>query len=307
MSKLDSINANGRFDMDDASSLPEAHNAAKAECKVYFSGDIKKFLLQDGNLKADIITAAKIAGIQAAKKTSDIIPLNHSNKLNWVNITFDLIQDHIKIISTAKAISRSDLEMEALTGAAIAALTIIDLCKEYDSKVNITDLKLVPRKEKDKPLGSDTPVSVGIVIISDRVIAGLANDEPGKILQNGFKEAGYLADDFSIIPNDPDKLVETIQDLLEKNIGLIFTLGGNGIGPRDITLAALEPFFDFRLEGIEQAMHSIAQLNHNGIYIDRLAAGKIGKSVVLCLPLNSDLAIEALHVLIPNIHQAFEF
>ena len=99
----------------------------------------------------------------------------------------------------------------------------------------------------------------------------------------------------------------SLHPILEKNIGLIFTLGGNGSGPRDITLSSLEPFFDYRLEGIEQTMHSLAQVNHNGIYIDRLAAGKIGKSIVICLPLNSNLATDALNVLVPNIHQAFEF
>ena len=100
MKNFNTIKSNGRFDMDDASSKPEAQNSAKAECKVYFSADINKILSTDGALKTDIITAAKIAGIQAAKKTSDIIPLNHSNKLNWVNVTFDLIQDHLKIIAT---------------------------------------------------------------------------------------------------------------------------------------------------------------------------------------------------------------
>lgn len=308
MSKFDAIKSNGRFNMDDASSKPEAHNSAKAECKVHFAGDIKEILLKDGILKADIITTAKIAGIQASKKTSDIIPLNHTNKLDWVDISFDLIQDHLKIIATTKAISRSDLEMEALTAVSIAALTIVDLCKDYDPKITIMDIKLIPPKvDKNKSLSVKTPVRVGIVIISDRVIAGLSDDEPGKILQDGFRKAGYIADEYSVISNDSDKLVDTIQDLLEKGIELIITIGGNGIGPRDITLSSLEPFFDYRLEGIEQTMHSIAQINHNGIYIDRLAAGKIGKSIVICLPLNSSLATDALNVLVPNIHQAFEF
>lgn len=304
----DAIKSNGRFHMDDASSMPEAQNMSKAECKVHFVTDVKKVLLDDGNIKLDIITAAKIAGIQAAKKTSDFIPLKHTNKLTWVDITLDVIQDHLKIICTVKAVSRSPLETEALTGVAVAALTIVDLCKDYDSQISIQDLKLVPPpRDKNKRLSIKTPIRVGVIVISDRVIAGLADDDAGKILQRGFKEAGYNSEHYEIISNDSDKLVDKIQDWLEKGIELILTTGGNGIGPRDITLTSLEPFFDYRLEGIEQTMHSIAQINNHGFYIDRLAAGKIGKSIVICLPLDPALANDALNVLIPNIHQAFEF
>jgi molybdenum cofactor biosynthesis protein MoaC len=306
--KSDAIKSNGFFHMNDASSMPEAQNISRAECKIHFSADIKKILLNDGVLRQDIITAAKIAGIQAAKKTSDFIPLRHSNKLTWADISFDIIQDHLKIINTVKAVSRSGLDMEALTGASAAALTVFDLCREYDTEISIQDLKIIPQpKEKGKKLSIKTPIRIGVIVISDRVIAGLAEDEAGKVLQRGFKEAGYNADHYEIISNDSDKLVDKIQNWLEKGIELIITTGGNGIGPRDITLTSLEPFFDYRLEGIEQTLHSIAQINNQGFYIDRLAVGKIGKSIVICLPLDPVLANDTLNILIPNIHLAFEF
>ena len=98
-----------------------------------------------------------------------------------------------------------------------------------------------------------------------------------------------------------------LQDWLEQDIELVVTTGGNGIGPRDITLSSLEPFFDYRLEGVEQTLHSIAQIHNQGFYVDRLAAGKIGKTIVICLPMDPDLAQDALNVFLPNIHQAFEF
>ena len=79
--------------------------------------------------------------------------------------------------------------MEALTAASVAALTIVDLCKESDPGVSIQDLRLVQRKSKKKILSVKTSLKVGIIVISDRVIAGLAEDEAGQILQEGFKDA----------------------------------------------------------------------------------------------------------------------
>ena len=301
------IKSNGHFHMDDASSRPEAQAKAQAEAKVYFNNGTEKIIVEDGNPKIDVITAAKVAGIQAAKKTSEFIPLHHSNTLNWVEIDISAEEKYLKIVSTVKAITRSSLEMEALTATSVAALTIVDLCRDSDPGVSIQDLKLVQREAKKNILNTKTSLNVGIVVISDRVIAGLAEDEAGQILQQGFKEAGFQMDNYSIISNDSDKLVEKVQDWLEQDIELIVTLGGNGIGPRDITLSSLEPFFDYRLEGVEQTLHSIAQINNNGFYLDRLAAGKIGKTIVICLPMDVNLAQDALSVFLPNIHQAFEF
>ncbi|KAA3610222.1 MAG: bifunctional molybdenum cofactor biosynthesis protein MoaC/MoaB [Calditrichaeota bacterium] len=308
MSENNLLNGNnGHFNMDDSSSKPEAQQSAKAEGKIYFSNGAREILLADNNPKADVITAAKVAGIQAAKRTSEFIPFHHANSLNWVELDFSSSEDHIKIESTVKAVTRSGLEMEALTAVSVAALTILDICKDHDQQVNIQDIKIVPKVSKKKMLTVKTPLKVGVLVISDRITAGLADDEVGQMLQSGFAKAGYHANNYSIISNDADKLIEKVQEWLEQNIELIITTGGNGIGPRDITLTSLEPFFDFRMEGLEQTLHSIAQVNNNGFYIDRLAAGKIGKTIVICLPIDNALAQDALNVILPNIHQAFEF
>jgi len=197
--------------------------------------------------------------------------------------------------------------MEALTAASVAALTIIDICKKHDTHIAIQDLKVVHKVSAGLKIRAKMALKVGVIVISDRVNAGLSNDEAGKILQNGFNDAGFRADNYKVISNNTDMLIDTVQDWLEDAVELIITTGGNGIGPRDITLSSLEPFFDFRLEGIEQILHSQTQISKNGFYLDRLAAGKIGKTIVICLPLDAEIARDTLNLLIPNIHQAFEF
>lgn len=293
--------------MDDSSSKPEAQQIARAEGKIFFSNGAKEILLEANSPKADVVTAAKVAGIQAAKRASEFIPFHHANTLNWAELDFTSEEDHIRIEATVKAVTRSGLEMEALTAVSVAALTMLDICKDHDQKVNIQDVRLIPRESKKKILAVNTPLKVGIVVISDRITAGLGDDSVGQLLQSGFAKAGYHANNYAVISNDADKLIEKVQEWLELNIELVITIGGNGIGPRDITLTSLEPFFDFRMEGLEQTLHTIAQVNNNGFYIDRLAAGKIGKTIVICLPIDEALASDALNVILPNIHQAFEF
>lgn len=293
--------------MNDASAKPAAQNYAQAEGKVYFSKQAGEIILEKENLKNDIITTARVAGIQAAKRASEFIPFHHSKNLNWADLDFKIENETIVISAVVKAVTQSNLDMEAMTAVSVAALTIIDLCREHGFEAHIRDIKMVPRETSKNMLAVRSPQKVGILVISDRIMAGLAEDKAGQILKDGFKKAGYNSDNYTIISNNADTLIEKVQHWLEIDVELIITLGGNGIGPRDITLTSLEPFFDFRIEGIEQTLHSIAQLNNNGFYVERLAAGKIGKTLLICLPLDQSLAQNAMNALLPNIHQVFEF
>ncbi|MCB0284159.1 MAG: bifunctional molybdenum cofactor biosynthesis protein MoaC/MoaB [Calditrichae bacterium] len=301
------IKENGLYHMHDASAKPAAHNTSGAEGKIIVNDAARASILDNDKLKNDVVTAARVAGIQAAKRAAEFIPFHHSNTLTWVDLEFKSESDHIQISSVVKAVTPSSVDMEALTAVSVAALTILDMCREQDPEAYIKDIKLVPKTNAKKMLAVRKPQKVGILVISDRIMAGLAEDKVGLSLKDGFTKAGYNTDNYDIISNDADKLIEKVQKWLENDVELIFTLGGNGIGPRDITLTSLEPFFDFRIEGIEQTLHSIAQMNNSGFYVERLAAGKIGKTLLICLPLDQSLAQNAMNVLLPNIHQVFEF
>lgn len=299
------MNNNGRFHMRDASHQLQSLNFARAEAYIVLSEAAKSDLLIDDQLKKSIETAALIAGTQAAKRTHEFIPMHHQNVLSWIELEFETLEDTIRILARVKAVGRSGLEMEALSAVSIAALTLIDFCTMPEG-VTLQGIRVLPEEKKQKHLSITTPLNVGVLVISDRVIAGLADDEAGQIYRDGFAAVGCGTAHYSIISNDPDKLVEKIQEWLESAVDLIITVGGNGIGQRDVTLAALEPFFDFRLEGVEQTLYNIARMNNNGFFYNRLAAGKIGKSVVLCLPIDTLMAHDALNILAPNIHQIFE-
>jgi len=105
--------------------------------------------LRDKTLpKGDVLTVAKIAGIQAAKKTSELIPLCHPLPLHGIDLRFTLEDDGVRIAATTETIGKTGVEMEALTAASIAALTIYDMCKAVDKTMTIGEIRLVSKTKE---------------------------------------------------------------------------------------------------------------------------------------------------------------
>ena len=106
-------------------------------------------LLRDTALpKGDVLSTARIAGVMAAKKTSELIPLCHGLNLTSVDVEFEVGHGHVGITATARASDRTGVEMEALTAASVAALTVYDMCKAVDKGMVIGEIKLL-RKTKE--------------------------------------------------------------------------------------------------------------------------------------------------------------
>ena len=102
---------------------------------------LKKQELQKG----DVLGVARVAGIQAAKKTSDLIPLCHPLAINFVSVDFRIQEKHVEIEATVKTFGKTGVEMEALTACSVAALTIYDMCKAMDKSVTIEEVKLLEK------------------------------------------------------------------------------------------------------------------------------------------------------------------
>lgn len=95
--------------------------------------------------KGDVLTVAQIAGIQGAKRTSELIPLCHPLPLNHVEVSFKLLRNGIEIFCVAETSAQTGVEMEALTGASVAALTLYDMCKAVDKKMRIEGIRVVEK------------------------------------------------------------------------------------------------------------------------------------------------------------------
>ena len=153
MERLSHIGADGRAQMVDVSKKPPVARTAVASGRIRLQAATVHLITDQKNPKGDVFGVARIAGIQAAKQTAQLIPLCHTLPLSDVKIDIKVIDDRdVEVRCTARTIAQTGVEMEALTGVAVALLTIYDMCKAADKQMQITDIQLL---EKTKSASAD--------------------------------------------------------------------------------------------------------------------------------------------------------
>ena len=145
MVDLTHFDDNGNAHMVDISDKQNSFRTAKAACSIQMSLETLKIISDGSAKKGDVLNVARIAGIQGAKKTSELIPLCHPISLTKINLDLNLNDKipGIEIISTVKTTGPTGVEMEALTAASISALTVYDMVKSLDKSIIIKDLRLI--------------------------------------------------------------------------------------------------------------------------------------------------------------------
>ena len=145
MAELTHLDANGNANMVDVSAKDVTERTATAAATITMEPATLALILEGGVKKGDVLAAARLAGIMGAKRTPDLIPLCHPLPLSLVKVelTPDTARNAIDISATCKVIGRTGIEMEALTAASVAALTIYDMCKAVDRGMTISDIKLM--------------------------------------------------------------------------------------------------------------------------------------------------------------------
>ena len=145
MADLTHFDDNGNAHMVDISDKQNSFRTAKAACSIQMSLETLKIIADGNSKKGDVLNVARIAGIQGAKRTSELIPLCHPISLTKISLDLTLNDKipGIEIISTVKTTGPTGVEMEALTAASISALTVYDMVKSLDKSVIIKDLRLI--------------------------------------------------------------------------------------------------------------------------------------------------------------------
>lgn len=145
MGEMSHLNKNNEVNMVDVSGKNETVRVAKAYGKILMSKELIKMIKENKVKKGNVITTAKIAGIMAAKKTSELIPLTHPLNIEKVDLTFTINEDNIEVESLVKLTGKTGVEMEALTAVSVALLTIYDMGKAVDKRMEITDIYLLEK------------------------------------------------------------------------------------------------------------------------------------------------------------------
>jgi cyclic pyranopterin monophosphate synthase len=148
MKRLTHIGSDGRAQMVDVSAKPLSERRAVARGKIRLQRQTLNLIARDQIAKGNVFATARVAGIQAAKQTAELIPLCHTLPLGQVGIDIVTSRDGAEVKCTAKTIAQTGVEMEALVGVTVALLTIYDMCKAVDKQMAITEVHLVEKTKQ---------------------------------------------------------------------------------------------------------------------------------------------------------------
>ena len=305
MNDFSHLDKSGNVRMVDVTEKISNSRMAKAEGKIFMKSETISAICDDQIPKGNVLTTAKIAGIQAAKKTFETIPMCHQLNLSFVDIQFTIDSDWIQIDSIAKTKEATGVEMEALSAVSATALTIYDMCKALDKTMSIGDIKLIKKMGGKSDHVMVHKPNVGIITLSDSVVSGDSKDQSGPILLEGFLNAGCIVEHQKVLPDGSKELFEIINSWVNDGVELIITSGGTGLGPRDLTIETLDKKFDYKIPGIEQSLHAYGRSKVKTAMLSRLTAGVIKGAIVICLPGSPSAVQDAIKVLIPTVFHAF--
>jgi cyclic pyranopterin phosphate synthase len=147
--KLTHLDQSGKANMVDVGEKPESRRTAVAEGFIYLQNETLQMIRENTVKKGDVLSIAEIAGIMAAKKTPELIPLCHQINLNKVEVRATIHETGVRITATAKCTGKTGVEMEALTAVSIGLLTIYDMCKAVDKTMKISDIVLLEKRKNE--------------------------------------------------------------------------------------------------------------------------------------------------------------
>lgn len=146
---LTHLDSSGAARMVDVSAKPPLKRTARATAKISLAPETVALIRAGLVKKGDVLAVARVAGIGAAKKTFDLIPLCHNIRIDGVTVDFTLLEEGIVIETTAVCTDKTGIEMEALVAASVAALTIYDMCKAVDKNMRIGEIRLLEKSKSE--------------------------------------------------------------------------------------------------------------------------------------------------------------
>jgi cyclic pyranopterin phosphate synthase len=291
---------------------------AVAEAVVRFRPEVLGTLLDAGGPKGDAFVTARLAGIGAAKRTADLIPLCHPLPLDRVDVELaaDREAGTVTVRAEARVTARTGVEMEAMVAASIAALTLYDMAKALQRDIVVEQVRLV---EKSGGRSGDYRADVAsepvepaaheavVVTCSNRSAAGEREDASGPALVERLRESGFdVAPDALVVADDEDAIASLLARLADAGHRLIVTTGGTGLTPTDVTPAATRRVIDREAPGLAELMRSVGIASTPMAALSRAVVGSRGTTLIVNVPGSPKGAIESIDALLPVLRHALE-
>lgn len=258
--------------------------------------------------KGDIFEFSRAAGLLAIKKTSDVIPDCHPLPVEFAAISHAL--EGLKIIVTVEVhtIYKTGVEVEAMHGAAVTALTIYDMLKPIDKGVEIGSIRL-EQKKGGKTDFNDVlaqKLKTAIIVCSDSVANGSKTDKSGLLIEAQLKKHQINNAAYEVIPDEFALIQATVKKYCAQQFQLVLITGGTGLSPRDVTPDAVKPLLDREVPGMMEAARSYGQQRTPYAMLSRGIAGFIKDTLVITLPGSSRGVKESMEALFPYVLHVFK-
>jgi cyclic pyranopterin monophosphate synthase len=258
--------------------------------------------------KGDIFEFSRAAGLLAIKKTSDVIPDCHPLPVEYASITYAIDGLKINITVEVHTIYKTGVEVEAMHGASITALTMYDMLKPIDKGVEISNIRLVSKEGGKTGVNNQlpAPLKCAVIVCSDSIAAGKGEDKAGKAVIEKLKSFGINDCLYEIIPDELTTIQDKAGRLSEDGYQLVLFTGGTGVSPRDNTPDAIRPLIDKEIDGIMETARQYGQQRMPYAMLSRGIAGFIKNSLVITLPGSTSGARETIDALFPQVLHVFD-
>ncbi|OWK70884.1 bifunctional molybdenum cofactor biosynthesis protein MoaC/MoaB [Pedobacter sp. AJM] len=257
--------------------------------------------------KGDVFEFARAAGLFGVKKTSDVIPDCHPLPIEFTSITYEVVDLTILITVEVHTVYKTGVEVEAMHGASVTALTMYDMLKPIDKGVEIQNIRLLKKLggKSDLKKLKFPEIKAAVVVCSDSVFEKTAEDASGKAIINRLAQLGIDTETYTIVPDVLEDIQNTAKKLTDNNISLLIFTGGTGLSPRDVTPEAISPLIERKIDGIMETARKYGQERMPYAMLSRGVAGFIGNTLVLTFPGSKNGVEEYMDALFPQILHLF--